>query len=45
MDEANRFFGVPDPGAVEGMTIAPRQPAEVRAAFTARHVELLAAMG
>jgi len=45
VDEANRFFGVPDPGAVEGMTIAPRQPAEVRAAFTARHAELLAAMG
>ncbi|MEM9708381.1 MAG: HD family hydrolase [Pseudomonadota bacterium] len=40
--EANRFFGVPDPGATEGLSIAPRPPAEVRQAYTARHAELLA---
>lgn len=42
--EANRFFGVPDPLAVEGVAIAPRPPAEVRAEFTARHTALLAAL-
>lgn len=39
--EADRFFGRPGPDVV-GMTITPRPPAEVRAAFTARHTALLA---
>lgn len=39
--EADRFFGRPGPEVV-GLTIAPRPPAEVRAAFTARHTALLA---
>ncbi|MDJ1009425.1 MAG: HD family hydrolase [Paracoccaceae bacterium] len=43
--EANRFFGVPDPDVTQGVSIAPRPPAEVRAAFTRRHAELLAAIG
>ncbi len=41
--EADRFFGRPDPGLVAGRHIAPRPPAEVRAAFTMRHAELQAA--
>lgn len=40
--EANKFFGVPQPAAVEGMKIRLRPPAEVREEFTARHGELLA---
>lgn len=43
--EANKFFGIPDPAATEGMEIVPRPPAEVRAAFTRRHAELLAEIG
>ena len=42
--EANRFFTRPDPARVTGRRIAPRPPVEVRAAYTARHSELLAAM-
>lgn len=38
--EADRFFGRPGP-EVLGLTIAPRPPAEVRVAFTARHEALL----
>ena len=44
ISEANRLFGVPDPQAIADLSIAPRPPAEVRAAFTTRHQELLAAM-
>jgi 5'-deoxynucleotidase YfbR-like HD superfamily hydrolase len=43
--EADRFFGRPPPGLVEGLAIAPRPPAEVRAAYRARHAALLAATG
>ena len=39
--EADRFFGRPGPEVV-GLTITPRPPAEVRAAFNARHDALLA---
>ena len=39
--EADRFFGRPGP-EIAGLTITPRPPAEVRAAFTARHAALLA---
>lgn len=41
--EADRLFGKPAPGALQGMTIRLRPPAEVRADFTARHHALLAA--
>ena len=34
--EADRFFGRP-PGDLAALTIQPRPPAEVRAAFVARH--------
>ncbi|MBK1636143.1 HD domain-containing protein [Rhodovulum adriaticum] len=40
--EANRFFGKPKPEVTEGLTIRLRPPVEVRAAYTARHAELLA---
>jgi len=40
--EADKIFGRPDPGLIRGLTIRLRPPAEVRAAFTARHRELLA---
>lgn len=43
VSEANKFFSVPDPKAIEGLTISPRPPSEVRVAFTARHAELMAA--
>lgn len=39
--EADKIFGRPDPGLIRGLTIRLRPPAEVRAAFTARHQELL----
>lgn len=42
--EADRFFGKPDPEMIAGLTIRLRPPAEVRAAFTARHETLLAAV-
>lgn len=40
--EANRFFGRPDARLIENLTIAPRPPVEVRAAYLARHQELIA---
>jgi len=43
--EANRFFGIPDPSVIDGILIRPRPPAEVRAAFTRRHAELLVKIG
>ena len=39
--EADKIFGRPDPGLIRGLAIRLRPPAEVRAAFTARHHELL----
>ena len=42
--EANRFFGRPDAGVIQGLRIQLRPPLEVRAAFTARHSELLGAL-
>ena len=41
-EEANRFFGKPDGGLIAGLGIRLRAPVDVRAAFTARHEELLA---
>ena len=40
--EADKYFGAPA-DAVAGFRIAPRAPADVRAAFLARHAELMAA--
>ena len=44
-DEANRFFGVPDPVLTNGLHIVLRPPMEVRAAFTNRTAELLDQLG
>lgn len=41
--EADKFFGAPDPEVIEGCEIILRPPLETRAAFTARHEELLKA--
>ncbi|MCK0168847.1 hypothetical protein MWU52_14905 [Jannaschia sp. S6380] len=41
--EADRFFGKPDAGLIEGLSLTLRPPAEVRAAFLDRHAALLAA--
>lgn len=38
--EADRFFGRPDPALAAALTIRLRPPAEVRAAFLARHAAL-----
>ncbi len=43
-EEADRLFGKPAEGALGGLTIRLRPPAEVRADFTARHHALAAAM-
>ncbi|MBW0158113.1 HD domain-containing protein [Sedimentimonas flavescens] len=40
--EADRLFGKTDVSVIRGLTIRLRPPAEVRAAYTARHTELLA---
>ena len=40
--EANRFFGKPAPGLMEGLSIVLRPPVEVRRDFTARYEKLLA---
>lgn len=39
--ESNRFFGVPDPATIEGLSVQLRPPVEVRKDFIARHEELL----
>ncbi|NDW54330.1 HD domain-containing protein [Aliiroseovarius sp. PrR006] len=45
VEEAGKFFGVPDPTITKGLDITLRPPAEVRADFTARHNSLLELMG
>jgi hypothetical protein len=40
--EANRFFGVPDAGMIEGMDIVLRPPMQTRADYIARHAALIA---
>lgn len=45
VEEAGKFFGVPDPSITKGLDITLRPPAEVRADFTARHNSLLEQMG
>lgn len=42
--EADRFFGRPAPALMAELRLAPRPPAEVRAAYLARHDALLAEM-
>jgi 5'-deoxynucleotidase YfbR-like HD superfamily hydrolase len=42
--EADRFFGRPAPGAVDGCTIRLRPPADVRADYTQRAAALVAAL-
>ncbi|MBF9042729.1 hypothetical protein HKCCE4037_05295 [Rhodobacterales bacterium HKCCE4037] len=42
--EADRFFGKPDAAVTDGLTLRLRPPAEVRADFTSRHAELMAAL-
>lgn len=39
--EADRFFSAPDPSLTKGLSIVLRPPIDVRAAFVARHDELL----
>lgn len=41
--EADRFFGAPDPGLIDGLDLVLRPPVAVRDAFTARHTALMAA--
>ena len=43
--EANKFFGKPDAALLGGCEIVLRPPVETRAAFEARHAELLRALG
>ncbi|MGB3314239.1 MAG: HD family hydrolase [Albidovulum sp.] len=41
--EADKFFGAPRDAAFAALKIVPRAPADVRAAFVARHTELMTA--
>lgn len=43
-EEANRFFGEPEDGVIDGLKIVLRAPLETRAAFTARYQELIATL-
>ena len=43
--EATKFFGQPDRNLMQDLSIVLRPPVETRAAFTARHAELLEEMG
>ncbi|GGO57463.1 hypothetical protein SAMN05444398_106187 [Roseovarius pacificus] len=43
--EADKFFGHPDPALIEGLPILLRPPMEARAEYTARHSALLDDMG
>lgn len=40
-DEANRFFGRPDPALIQGQKIRLRPPVQVRNDYTARHASLM----
>ena len=39
--EANRLFGRPDPAILDGLSLHLRPPAQTRAAYLARHAELM----
>ena len=43
--EANRFFGAPDKAVMAGLHLTLRPPVETRAAYLARHHELLKEIG
>lgn len=43
--EADRFFGKPEQSLISGLRLHLRPPTEVRAAYGARHAELMNAMG
>ena len=43
-NEANRFFGRPDPSLIDACQISLRPPVAVRGAFIQRHSELLSAL-
>ncbi|WP_407493838.1 hypothetical protein [Pseudooceanicola sp. MF1-13] len=43
--EADKFFGRPDHGVIDGLSIQLRPPVEVRSDFTARHNALLKEIG
>lgn len=43
-NEANRFFGKPDPSLIDGLDLRLRPPMEARNDYTARHHALLEAM-
>lgn len=45
MEEADKFFGAPDPAFLDGLTISLRPPLKVREEFTSRHRSLLAGIG
>lgn len=42
--ESNKLFGAPDETVIQGLKIHLRPPVETRAAFTARHAALMAAL-
>lgn len=44
IEESDKFFGAPDEGLIDGLTIAPRPPVEVRTDFVARFNALLTAL-
>ena len=43
--EADKLFGKPDAGVIDGFSILLRPPVETRAAYTKRHSDLLETMG
>jgi len=43
--EADRFFGAPETGVLDGLSLTLRPPMETRAAYLARHGALLAEIG
>ena len=42
--EATKFFGKPDPALISSLAIVLRPPLETRAAYVARHAELMAGL-
>ncbi len=44
-DEANKFFGKPATGMLDGLSLVLRSPMEARTAYLDRHAALLEAMG
>jgi 5'-deoxynucleotidase YfbR-like HD superfamily hydrolase len=45
VEEADKFFGKPDPELIEGCQVLLRPPVETRNAFVSRHAVLLEALG